>query len=149
MDTNEIEGLGPIDYIVVEFPADAEADGSAFSILLDLQQRGIIRILDLAVIAKGADGTVTGINLSESNIQGEFDVTLFAEASSGLLDADDLAEAGAAVEAGRVAAVLVYENTWAAPFAIALRQKGAMLVANGRIPVQAILSTLDQLEAAG
>jgi hypothetical protein len=148
MDANEIEGLGPIDYLVVEFPGDTEPDGSAFSILLDLQQRGIIRILDLAIVAKDADGNIAGINLAESGITGEFDVTLFAEAASGLLDGDDLTAAGEAVEPGRVAAVLVYENTWAAPFAIALRQKGALPVASGRIPVQAILATLDHLDAS-
>jgi hypothetical protein len=143
----DIDELGPIDYLVVEFPADRKPDGSALTILRDLVERGIISILDLAFVRRDADGTVAGINIADVNFEGEVDVTLFAEASSGLLDGDDLDEAGSALEPGAAAAVLVYENTWAAPFATTLRRNGAQLVASGRIPVQAILATLDQLEA--
>jgi hypothetical protein len=147
--TDDLDALGPIDYLVVEFPADREPDGTALPLLVDLVQRGIIRILDLAFVRKDADGTIVGIDISDSGLTGEFDVTLFAEASSQLLDDEDIAEAGSALEAGRVGAVLVYENTWAAPFAAALRRNGAELIAGGRIPVQDILATLDELESAG
>jgi hypothetical protein len=88
-----------------------------------------------------------GIDISDVGLKGDFDVTMFAHASSGLVDGGDLDEAGAALEPGCSAAVLVYENTWAAPFARALRRNGAQLVAGGRIPVQAILAKLDSLEA--
>lgn len=143
----DIDDMGPVDYLVVEFPADREPDGTALPILADLAASGIIRVLDLAFLQKDEDGSVAGINIADTGLRGEFDVTLFAEAGSDLLDADDLAEAAVALEPGRLGAVLVYENTWAAPFAKALRANGAELVANGRIPVQALLATLDELES--
>jgi hypothetical protein len=142
MSDNERE-LGPIDYLVVEFPADREPDGSALHHLEDLVDRGIIRVLDLGFVRRLADGSVEGIDINAMGLTGEVDVTLFAGAASGLLGEDDLAEAGAVLEPGCSAAVLVYENTWAAPFAVALRKNGAQLVANGRIPVQAIIAALE------
>lgn len=146
-DAPTLDELGPIDYIVVELPGDAEPDGSAMVHLLDLVDRGLIRVLDLGFVRLEADGTVVVVNAMDAGLTGDFDVTLFAEASTGLIDADDLTEASAALEPGRTAAVLVYENTWAAPFARALREKGAQLVASGRIPVQAILASLDAIES--
>lgn len=140
----DLDELGPVDYLVVEFPADRQPDGSALPHLVDLVERGIIRVLDLCFIRRDPDGTTVGINIADLDLQGDVDVTLFAEAASGLLDDEDLAEAGSALEPGCSAAVLVYENRWAAPFAIALRRNGAQLVANGRIPVQALLASLDE-----
>ena len=119
---NDTDQLGPIDYLVVEFPADREPDGSALPLLVDLVDRGIIRILDLAFARRDLDGTVTGIDISDVGMTGDVDVTVFASAASGLLDESDLAEAGSVLEPGRSAAILVYENTWAAPFARALRR---------------------------
>jgi hypothetical protein len=139
----ELDELGPIDYLIVEFPADREPDGSALPYLFDLVENGVIRLIDLAFIRRDADGTVAGVDIADFGMTGDLDVTLFAEASSGILDDDDLAEAGNALEPGCAAAVLIYENRWAAPFAAALRRNGAQLVANGRIPVQAILASLD------
>jgi hypothetical protein len=146
--TDDLDQLGPIDYLVVEFPPDEQPDGTALTALRDLVERGIIDVLDLAFFRRADDGSVVGVNIADAGLEG-VDVSLFAQASSGLLDGDDLAEAGAAIEQGRLGAVLVYENTWAAPFATALRRHNAQLVASGRIPVQAILATLDQLEATG
>lgn len=142
----DLDELGPIDYLVVEFPADRQPDGSALPLLLDLVDRGIIRVLDLAFARRELDGSVVGVDISDVNLTGDLDITVFASASSGLLGDDDLAEAGNALEPGCTAAVLVYENTWAAPFAAALRRNGAQLVANGRIPVQAMLAALDALD---
>jgi hypothetical protein len=142
-DTVEIDELGPIDYAVIEFPAGRRPDGSALTLLLDLVDRGVIRLLDLAFVRKEDDGSVVGIDIAQADLEGDLDVTLFAEAASGLVDAGDIEEAGGALEPGCSAAVLVYENTWAAPFATALRRTGAQLVASGRIPVQALLDTLD------
>jgi hypothetical protein len=139
----ELDELGPIDYLIVEFPADREPDGSALPYLFDLVENGVIRLIDLAFIRRDADGTVAGVDIADFGMTGDLDVTLFAEASSGILDDDDLADAGNALEPGCSAAVLIYENRWAAPFAAALRRNGAQLVANGRIPVQAILASLD------
>src|SRR5918995_1579683 len=144
----DLDEFGPVDYAVIEFPADRPPDGSALPFLIDLQQQGIIRVLDLAFVQKDADGSTMGIDISDVGLKGDFDVTMFAHASSGLVDGGDLDEAGAALEPGCSAAVLVYENTWAAPFARALRRNGAQLVAGGRIPVQAILAKLDSLDAA-
>ena len=146
MNDTDLDQLGPIDYLVIEFPADREPDGCALPLLVALVDQGIIRILDLAFAHRDLDGNVAGIDIADVGLTGDLDVTLFASASSGLLDDDDLAEAGSALEPGCSAAVLVYENTWAAPFARALRQNGAQLVANGRIPTQALLAAAEALD---
>lgn len=145
MDTIE---TGPIDYLIVEWGPGYEPDGSALTHLIDLVDRGIIRVLDLVFIRKDADGDVAAVALEQFDLEATPELGLFAGASSGLLDDGDVTEAGAAIEPGRSAAILVYENVWAAPFASALRDTGAQLVAAGRIPINAILATLDQLEAA-
>jgi hypothetical protein len=142
----DLDETGPIDYLVVEFPPDHKPDGSALNILRQLVENGVVRVLDLAFVRVGDDGSVTGVNIADLGFEG-IDVTLFAEASSGLLDEEDLGEAGNALQPGHVAAILVYENTWAAPFATALRRAGAQLVAYGRIPVQTLLASLDALDA--
>jgi hypothetical protein len=143
----DIDQLGPIDYLVIEFPADRPPDGSALPHLLDLVDRGIIRVLDLTFVRRELDGSVVGVEMADLDMTGDVDVSVFASAATGLLDADDIVEAGSVLEPGCSAAVLVYENTWAAPFAGALRRNGAQLVADGRIPVQALLASLDALDA--
>ena len=145
MSDTDIE-LGPIDYIVVEWPADKQPTGEAMPLLVDLVDRGLIRVLDLAFVHKEEDGTVVGMDLEAFGPDGDPQLTVFEGASSGLLGEDDYQEAGAAIEPGCSAALLVYENTWAAPFATALRRSGAQLVATGRIPVNALISALDELE---
>jgi hypothetical protein len=140
--------LGPIDYLIVEWPADKQPDGKALPLLVDLVERGLIRILDLAFVRKEPDGTITRLELTDLDLDGNPELTVFEGASSGLLRDDDLEQGGAAVETGSAAAMLVYENTWAAPFATALRRSGAQLVANGRITAAAVISALDELEAA-
>ena len=137
--------MGPIDYIVVEWPGK-QPTGEAAPLLVDLVDRGLIRILDLAFIAKGDDGSVAGVELSDLGNQVE-ELKVFEGASSGLLGDDDVAAAGEALEPGTSAALLVYENVWAAPFATAVRKSGGQLVASGRIPVQAIVAALDAAEA--
>lgn len=146
MNETDIEQLGPIDFLVIEFPPGSNPDGSGLNVLIELVERGIIRVVDLAFVAKDEHGVVSGIDIADVGLGDSLDVTLFAEASSGLLGNDDLVEAGEAMLPGTVAALLVYENTWAAPFAAALRKNGAQLVANGRIPVQAVLAALDATE---
>jgi len=147
MSDGDIE-LGPIDYLVVEWPADRQPTGEAFPLLVDLVDRGLIRVLDLAFVHKEEDGSVVGINIGDLDLDGNPEIAVFEGASSGLLGQDDYSEAGAAIEPGCSAAILVFENTWAAPFASALRRSGAQLVANGRIPVNAIIAALDELESA-
>jgi len=134
--------MGPIDYIVVEWP-DRQPTGEAAPHLLDLVDRGLIRILDLTFITKAEDGSVAQIEIAD--LGDEFAV--FAGASSGLISDDDTDEAASALEPGTSAALLVYENSWAAPFATAMRRSGAQLVASGRIPTQALIAALDTVEA--
>jgi hypothetical protein len=136
--------LGPIDYIVVEWPAGSQPSGEGMPLLVDLVDRGVIRILDLAFVRKDDEGNVVGLELNELGDVPE--LTVFEGASSGLLGQQDFDEAGAAIGPGCSAALLVYENTWAAPFATALRRSGAQLVAGGRIPVNAVIQALDELE---
>jgi Family of unknown function (DUF6325) len=143
VDQAELEEMGPIDYVVLEWPAQ-QPTGEVGPMIIDLADRGIIRILDIAFLAKGTDGSVAAIDLSELDADGFSD---FEGASSGLLGSDDLRDAAAALEPGTSAAVLVWENRWAAPVAVALRRSGGQLVASGRIPVQAILASLDAVEA--
>ncbi|AZP23709.1 DUF6325 family protein [Streptomyces aquilus] len=135
--------MGPVDYLVLEFPGN-RMTGQGFPLLLDLVDRGIIRILDLVFVRKEADGSVAALELQD--IGEGVDLTVFEGASSGLLDHSDLQDAAAALEADTSAAILVYENTWAAPLARELRRGGAQMVAGGRIPVQALLASLDALE---
>ena len=145
--THDLDQSGPIDYLVVEFPG-SKMNGEAFPILVDLADRGIIRILDFAFISKGTDGSVVGMSIADFDGDGVLDLAVFEGASSGLLDSSDLDEAGSVLEPGSSAGVLVYENVWAAPFATAIRRSGGQLVASGRIPVQAILAALDAADAA-
>jgi hypothetical protein len=144
MSTSELEEMGPIDYILVEWPG-RQPSGEAAPILVDLVDRGLIRILDLAFITKAEDGSVAGVEISDLGDEVE-ELKVFEGASSGLLSEDDTAEAAAALEPGTSAALLVFENRWAAPFASAVRRSGGQLVASGRIPVQAVLAAFEALE---
>jgi Family of unknown function (DUF6325) len=144
MDTDDIE-MGPIDYLLVEWPGK-QPEGEIAPYLVDLVDRGLIRILDLAFLMKGEDGTVAAVEIAD--VGGEVaELAVFEGASSGLLDDEDIDEAGTALEPGTSAALLVYENTWAGPFAAAVRRSGGQLVASGRIPVTDVLAALDAVEA--
>lgn len=141
----DLEQSGPIDYIVVEFPGN-RMRGEAFPLLIDLVERGIIRIIDLVFVRKETDGSVTGLTLRDLDDDGVLDLSLFDGVSSGLVDDEDIREVGDILEPGSSAGILVYENVWAAPFATAVRRAGGQLVASGRIPVQAVLAALDEIE---
>lgn len=146
-DIQDIQEMGPIDYLVIEFPGN-RFTGEAFPALIDLVDRGLIHILDLLFIRKDLDESVTVVSISDLGQGGDFDLSIFEGAASGLIGDDDVAEAAAAIEPGSSAGLLVFENVWAAPFATAVRRSGGQLVASGRIPVQAVLAALDALEAA-
>jgi hypothetical protein len=103
-------------------------------------------VIDLAFVTKEEDGAVKGVAITDVDSDGKLDLVQFEGASSGMLDQQDYDEAGSALEPGTSAAILVYENKWAAPFATAVRNSGAQLVASGRIPVTALLEKLDELE---
>jgi uncharacterized protein DUF6325 len=140
------EEMGPIDYLLVEWPGRLP-DGEVAPYLIDLVDRGLIRILDLAFIAKDEDGNVTFLDIE--SVAGEVvELAVFEGADSRLLDEEDRADAGAILAPGTAAALLVFENAWAGPFAAAVRRSGGQLVSSGRIPVQSILTALDAVEVA-
>jgi hypothetical protein len=140
--------MGPVDYLVVEFPGN-RMTGEGLPMLVDLVDRGIIRILDFAFVMKEPDGAVHAMEIADFDGDGRLDLAVFEGATSGLLDHEDLDEAGSVLQAGSSAAVLVYENLWAAPLAGALRRGGAQMVASGRIPVDALVEAVDALDTAG
>jgi hypothetical protein len=146
LSSDEINEMGPIDYLIVEWPG-RQPTGEAMPHLIDLVDRGLIRLLDLTFIAKAEDGSVAALEIAD--LGGEIEAfAAFEGASSGLLGDDDVEEAGNALEPGTSAALLVYENSWAAPFAAAMRRSGGQLVASGRIPVQDVLAALEAVEAS-
>lgn len=144
MNEESIE-MGPIDYVLVEWPG-RQPTGEAAPHLVDLVDRGLIRILDLAFIAKGEDGSLAAVEIAD--LGGEVaEFAIFEGAESGLIGEEDVEQAGSVLEPGTSAALLVYENTWAAPFAGAVRRSGGQLVASGRIPVEDVLAALEAAEA--
>ena len=143
MSLYDIEEMGPVDYIVLEWPG-RQPQGDVAPLIVDLVDRGIIRVLDVAFMVKNEDGTVESIELGELEDGGFGE---FEGASSGLIGQDDLEEAATALEPGTSAAVLLWENRWAAPVAIALRRSGGQLVASGRLPIQSIVASLEAVEA--
>jgi hypothetical protein len=147
MTEQQLEEMGPIDYMVLEWQGELPAAGEVQPLLLELVDRGVVRILDIAFLTKDEDGSVSALEVGDlKQVAAAF--AEFEGASSGLLGFDDLEEAAAALDPGTSAAVLVWENRWAAPVAAALRRSGGQLVASGRIPVQAVLAALDEVEAA-
>ncbi|HTW15486.1 MAG TPA: DUF6325 family protein [Nocardioides sp.] len=137
--------VGPIDYLAVELPG-AKLQGKGLTALLDLTERGIIRILDLVVATVDEDGTVAVVELTDLDGDGELDVAVFEGARSGLLSDDDIAQSAELLEPGSAVALLVYENTWAGPFVTAMRESGAELIASGRIPADDVVAALEALE---
>jgi hypothetical protein len=143
--TDEME-LGPVDYLVVEFPGN-HMTGEGLPLLVDLVDRGIIRILDLTFVRKDLDGSVRAFEVADFDGDGQLDLAVFEGASSGLLDDEDVARAGDVIEAGSSAGILLFENRWAAPFIGALRRGGAEVVATGRIPAAELLDALESAES--
>jgi len=141
----DLDELGPIDYLMVEFPG-SRMTGEGLPILVDLVDRGIIRILDLEFVKRELDGSVVGVTIRDFDHDGALDLAVFEGSFSGLLDKDDVNEAGALLQPGDSAGIVIYENTWAAPFAAALRRGGAQVIASGRIPLADIASALDATE---
>jgi hypothetical protein len=139
---SETEAMGPISYLVVEFPGN-KMTGEGFPLLVDLVDRGIIRILDLVFVTRDTDGTVRAIDLRDIDHDGQVDLTVFEGASSGLLDESDLADAAPVIEPGSSAGILIFENRWATQFTQALRRGGAQLVAAGYISQDDVAASLD------
>ena len=146
MEAHEDE-LGPIDIVVIAYPADAPMTGDAMPIFLDLIDRGIIRVLDVLLVRQNEDGTVSGFEASAMDADSIGDLKVFEGASSGLLGDDDVAAVGETIEPGSAAVMIVYENRWAAPFAAAVRRNGGVLVANHRITAQELMDAIDTADA--
>jgi hypothetical protein len=141
------EDLGPIDYLIVEFPG-SKMTGEGLPMLVDLVDRGIIRILDLLFVTKEQDGSTTIAEIADFDGDGTLDLAVFQGARSGLLDQSDVEDASDVLEAGSSAAILIYENAWAAPLAGALRRSGAELIARGGVPLDALEASLAAAEAS-
>jgi hypothetical protein len=137
--------VGPIDYLVVEFPG-AKLTGEALAQLVDLTDRGIIRVLDLRVAVVREDGQFAAVALTDLDGDGQLDLAVFSGVESGLHRDEDLAKGAALVGPGDAVAVLLFENTWAGPFVSALRRQGADVVASGRIPADEVIAALQALE---
>ena len=145
--SSSVEEMGPIDYLVIEFPG-GRLNGEGLPLLVDLADRGIVRIFDLLFIRKLPNGSVARIDLTALAGDDITQLAVFDGASSGLLGQEDIDAAADVIEPGSIAGMIVYENRWAAPLATALRRGGAQLVAGGRIPVQALLASLEAAERA-
>src|SRR4051795_5025608 len=139
--------VGPIDYLALVFPG-AKLNGDGLNALVDLLDRRIIQVLDLRFVKRETDGTIVGMTVADMDGDGVLDVAVFEGVESGLLDDDDLAQAGSLVAPGSAVGLLVYENTWAGPFVSAMRRVGAEVLASGRIPATDVIAILDELEAA-
>ncbi len=137
--------LGPISYLIVEFPGN-KMTGEGFAILLDLVDRGVIRILDLMFVTRDSGGSMRALELQDIDHDGQFDLAVFAGASSGLLSESDLSEAASVIEPGSAAGILIFENRWATPFIQALRRGKAELVSAGYIPQTHLAEALDAAE---
>ena|SRR5688500_12968126 len=140
---DDSEAMGPISYLIVEFPGN-KMTGEGFDVLIDLVDRGLVRILDLTFVTRDEDGSVRGLQLQE--IDSAFDLTVFEGASSGMLDDSDFEDAASVITPGSSAGILIFENRWATSFVQALRRADAQLVAAGYIPQDAVLASLDATE---
>jgi hypothetical protein len=141
-----LDELGPVDYLVVEFPANASNfTGEMVDELISLVDRGIIRIIDVLILTKDADGAIDAAELSDLDNLGKLQA-IEAELAE-MLAEDDVVQLAAAMEPGSTAGVLIWENLWAAPFASAARRSGGQLIANGRIPIQAIIAAVEADDA--
>jgi len=141
-DPNNIDELGPVDYIVVEFPG-SKFNGEIAPALDDLVDRGIVRVLDLVVLQKDDNGAIDAIELPDLDESEAGSLRAYETALAMLLSEEDVLNVAAAIEPGTTAAVLVWENTWAVPFATAVRRSGGQLVAGGRIPIQALAAAIE------
>jgi hypothetical protein len=140
--TEAIDELGPVDYLVVEFPG-SNFNGEIMPELIDLVNRGVVRVLDLVLIKKQEDGSYEAFEFAdiEEGVLGE--LRELERELADLLSEDDVAAVADALEPGSTAGLLIYENLWAAPFASAVRRSGGQLVASGRIPVQSLLAAIE------
>ncbi len=142
----DADTMGPISYLIVEFPGN-RMTGDGFAALIDLVDRGVIRILDLEFVRRDADGSMQMLQLSDLDSDGQLDLAVFAGVSSELLDQSDLDDAAAAITPGSSAGILLFENRWAIDFVAGMRRGGGELVAAGYIPQAVLADSLDAILA--
>ena len=148
MEGSNLDVLGPVDYLVVEFPSDkANFSGEMAAELKSLVDRELVRVLDLVIMSKDLDGAVAVDELHEVDESDLGQLRALEADLAMVLAEEDLEEIGKVLEPGNVAAVLVYENSWAAPFASSVRRAGGTLVADGRIHTQALLAAIEAEDA--
>ena len=139
--------LGPVDIVVIGYPADAPRTGEAIPLFIDLVERGIITVLDVMMVAKDADGGFSLIEITDLDGDGQNDLLVFHGAQSGMLSEPDAAVAAEELEPGEMAVLICFENTWAAPFATAVRRNGGQLLAFQRVEAQDLIDSLQALDA--
>lgn len=148
MEASDMDVMGPVDYLVVEFPAEkADFSGEMAAELTSLVDRGLVRVLDLVLLRKDLDGSVEAAELDEADERRVGALRAFESDLAMLLAEEDVDAVGMALEPGSIAAILVYENSWAGPLASSIRRAGGQLIANGRIPTQALLAAIEAEEA--
>ncbi|MGA7703350.1 MAG: DUF6325 family protein [Solirubrobacteraceae bacterium] len=147
MSNDELE-LGPVDVVVIGYPADAPRTGEAIPLFIDLVDKGLVRVLDVLLVQKDAEGNVSGLEITDLDGDGVDDLVVFAGARTGMLGDEDASTAGEALEPGEAAVMICFENTWAAPFATAVRRNGGRVLAFERVAAQDVLDTLDALDSA-
>jgi hypothetical protein len=146
--SNEELELGPVDIVVIGFPPGAPQTGGSIPVFVDLVDRGIIRVLDVLMVRKGAGGEVSGLEIADLDGDGLTDLVVFQGARTGMLGDEDAAIAGEALGPGEAAVLICFENAWAAPFVTAVRRNGGNLLAFQRVPAQEVLDTVNALDAA-
>jgi Family of unknown function (DUF6325) len=146
--SNEELELGPVDVVVIGYPPDAPRTGEAIPLFVDLVDRGIIRVLDVLMVQKDADGNVSGLEIADLDGDGIDDLLVFAGARTGMLGDEDASTVGEALQPGEAALMICFENAWAAPFATAVRRNGGQVLAFERVAAQDVLDTLDALDSA-
>ena len=147
MSNEELE-FGPVDVVVIGYPPDAPRTGEAIPLFVDLVDRGIIRVLDVLMVQKDGEGNVSGLEIADLDGDGVDDLLVFTGARTGMLGEEDASTAGEALQPGEAALMICFENTWAAPFATAVRRNGGRVLAFERVAAQDVLDTLDALDSA-
>ena len=145
--SDEALEIGPVDIIVIGFPADAPRTGEAIPMFVDLVDRGVIRVLDVLMVEKDTDGTVRGLEIADLDGDGQNDLRVFDGARTGMLGDEDAELAGEALAPGEAAVLICFENAWAAPFAAAVRRNGGQLLDFQRIPAPEVMAAIEALNA--
>jgi hypothetical protein len=147
VNNQELE-LGPVDVVVIGYPPGAPRSGEAIPLFLDLVDRGVIRVLDVLMVQKDGEGTISGLEIADLDGDGVDDLLVFVGARTGMLGEEDANTAGEALQPGEAALLICFENAWAAPFATAVRRNGGRMLAFERVAAQDVLDTLDALDSA-